>query len=116
MNSSDHQKTGTTPGTVVSFVWSLCITALGGAVAVAVLLAVFFPGKNGPLQLIAMKAGLVPAAPGMTSHVPKGQLQADARTFMASLRWLLQPDWDSPMTTSNRTVTTMAYTNAPAIS
>ena len=110
MNSSDRPNTGTRSA-VVSYVWSLCLAGLAICVTVTVLVAVLLPGKNGPLQLLAMKAGLVQPASGVSSHVPKGQLQADARTFIASLRWLLEPDWNSPAIVANGSVIGLSRTN-----
>jgi len=114
MNTSNHQKSPC--HALVSFLWSICLTGLALCAALAVLLAVCFPGKNGPLQLIAMDLGLIRPLAGVTSHVPKGQLQADARTLVASLRWLLEPNWDAPITVSNKAVTGVSNTNAPAVS
>src|SRR2546423_195434 len=102
MHPSDRQKAEASCP-IISIIACVCVTGLALCVAVAVMLALLFPGKNSPLHILAFKAGL-PQSANAPTHVPKDQIRADARTFIAAVRWLLAPE---PTLTviSNRAVT-----------
>jgi hypothetical protein len=68
--------------------WKSSLAIVVAISGLATFILVTFPVVNGPFTVLASKLGL----PGVTQHFPKGQLQADAKTFVAKLEWLFLPN------------------------
>ena len=68
--------------------WKSSLVIVMAVSGLATFIFITFPAENGPFTVLASKLGL----PGVTQHFPKGQLQADAKTFVAKLEWLFLPD------------------------
>ena len=86
MNSCSESRTSSEP-TGMPIVWKL---GLGAALVmgfVTALVLLLFPIHNGPLTVVASNLGLIGA-----THFPEGQLQADAKTLVAELKWIFLPD------------------------
>jgi len=72
-------------GRLVPWKLSLGVVVVMSGLIACILVAL--PVKNGPFTVLASKLGL----PGATQRFPQGQLQADTKTFVATLEWLFLP-------------------------
>jgi len=102
MNNYPESRTSGEPaGTPIAWKLSFAAALVMGCVSGFTL--VLFPIHNGPLTIIASKLGLIGAA----RHFPEGQLQADAKTAVAELKWIFAPELGPT------TLPTMVSTNQP---
>jgi len=70
--------------------WKLGRAGLLALVSVTLVTIEIFPASNGPFAVLASEIGL----PGAAHRFPKGQLQADAKTLVTTLQWLITPQAD----------------------
>jgi len=110
MNTSFDRQKVVTHGSNFS-IWSLGLAGPAVLVCLAVLLVLQFPEKTGPFQLLSSKGDLAGPNTAATHRVPKGQLQADVRTLVAAISWLLEPEPDYPFSPWNQAATPFACTN-----
>ena len=106
-----HQQAGSRSANS-SLLCRLLLGVLGALAGTAILVSAIFPGKNGPVVVLASRVGLFGTnAPGGL-HFPKGQLKADAHSLLAALRWLIEPDALYPVEPANQTESAWAASNS----
>ncbi len=100
-----------------SVFWHVSLAGLIASVCLIVSIVVLFPGANGPFAVLASNLGFADPNTGVPHRFPKGQLEADAQTFVAALSWLMEPDVEPTLPATNRSAFPLAMTNhvAPAL-
>ena len=104
MNSDFELSTGKGRSVTSTIACGFGLIGLFAVVSLAGAIQKAFPVSNGPFVVMASELGL----PGMSQRFPKGQLQADVRTFMAMLKWIAVAEANAPLAGNSS-----AWTNQP---